>query len=63
MSRNDPKDSLELERIVRQNLESSCVDYVADFGEEEVRKIIDTVLEQWKRENEGEEFRTSVDGQ
>lgn len=57
------KDPEELERILRQNLESSCIDYATDFGAEEVRKVIDAVLEQWRRENEGEEFRTSVDGQ
>ena len=62
MSQNGPKDPVELERILRQNLESSCIDYATDFGAEEVRKIIDAVLAQWKRENEGEEFRASIDG-
>ncbi len=49
------KDPEELERILRQNLESSCIDYAADFGAEEVRKIIDAVLEQWKKESDGDE--------
>ena len=57
------KDPAELERILRQNLESSCIDYATDFGAEEVRKVIDAVLAQWKKENEGEEFRASIDGQ
>lgn len=52
MPQTGPKDPVELERILRQNLESSCIDYATDFGAEEVRKIIDAVLAQWKRENE-----------
>ena len=56
MPQTGSKDPVELERILRQNLESSCIDDATDFGAEKVRKIIDAVLAQWKRENEGEEI-------